>query len=955
VQNCFSNFISRLFTYTMKPLYKNPSNKKSVVGSTSNLNKSFGIGGATGCKIYNDKHGKWLLKQLNQLRLKEDMTDITFNCNHQKIRANRVVLAAASPTLCNLLINRENQLNAEILPPDTLEEAVNFIYSASLEVTVDGLMRLKHASELLEMPIVHKMCINALMSIPRQTIVSSYSSLNKSSMSLTYNAEKISSNDLKQLNDFNGDEASLNPRKSIKMTFHSNDSLREDTTASVSSADEPLTTRSTLTDGSSSSMSEIDSSFPIRNESEANNLEMSTKSLIENIPIPFLSSSPSQILLDKNIEQEEQHRATDTFTIAFKSKVLPGFLKSLNSLREEGIFCDLIFIVGNTRIHCHRCVIAASSSVFYAILKRIKIKEIILKKIEDTSLIELINYVYTGQSLIERENVVATMRAANRFRFHHIAQQCSCFLERNANQANFFLSVDNVLVTYKLTNVYGCPRFREECYKFIINKFWDVVKLPDFYDLSLNELNRIVTNEGLTHTRLQNSSFDYNLFIVLNNWLKNKPERQLKMTSSVLKFVNFDNIDAAILKKFVTKSNVAMSDEMTHQRVTQAMENQIQKGASITTPSEITTKEEKLISLISWKLNDQPKTFLSHFRPDSNKWQYMEKTPIRFLNYAVTASDGVLFVSGGQDLTATKFVSPETYMLIEGKWNRLPDMKVARYNHALGYHKNHLIAIGGNNNDQDSITSIEVLDLTKWKNDAKTKWKINKLCLPTPNACLSFNPIFLRLNSNKDQKSEKGKKSYGSRLGASSLQESVSSPAKSSSIKLKRVLSDRTRSNCTFLLMGGESCPRQNLQCDLNSGKLFVKRPIPQDCLHPFSVSCNSFIFVIPNDSADFSDHLLQYNPLEDVWTKLYNPFAVEISSMCSCLINYPKSTHANTSVSKIIAYERNLKLHVMVIQESTAAMFVYDSHLNTWSTPVATDLDFKTEGSLLSWFTYCA
>ena len=117
-------------------------------------------------------------------------------------------------------------------------------------------------------------------------------------------------------------------------------------------------------------------------------------------------------------------------------------------------------------------------------------------------------------------------------------------------------------------------------------------------------------------------------------------------------------------------------------------------------------------------------------------------------------------------------------------------------------------------------------------------------------------------------------------------------------------LPDRTRSNCTFLLMGGESCPRQNLQCDLNSGKsvskyfmkkislkteiyfkifrLFVKRPIPQDCLHPFSVSCNSFIFVIPNDSADFSDHLLQYSPLEDVWTKLYNPFAVEISSMCS-------------------------------------------------------------------------
>lgn len=61
------------------------------------------------------------------------------------------------------------------------------------------------------------------------------------------------------------------------------------------------------------------------------------------------------------------------------------------------MFCDLVFIVGNTRIPCHRSVIAASSSVFEAILKRIKVRDILLKKVEDSALLELIRYIYTGQ------------------------------------------------------------------------------------------------------------------------------------------------------------------------------------------------------------------------------------------------------------------------------------------------------------------------------------------------------------------------------------------------------------------------------------------------------------------------------------------------------------------------------------------------------------------------------
>lgn len=73
--------------------------------------------------------------------------------------------------------------------------------------------------------------------------------------------------------------------------------------------------------------------------------------------------------------------------------VLPG----LNYLREQNLFCDLTLIVANTRINCHKVVLAASSPVFSAIVQKINTTEIVLTKVDENAMLEIVRFIYNGQ------------------------------------------------------------------------------------------------------------------------------------------------------------------------------------------------------------------------------------------------------------------------------------------------------------------------------------------------------------------------------------------------------------------------------------------------------------------------------------------------------------------------------------------------------------------------------
>ena len=96
-----------------------------------------------------------------------------------------------------------------------------------------------------------------------------------------------------------------------------------------------------------------------------------------------------------------------------------------------------------------------------------------------------IKFSYNLQCTIDKDNLAATWRASNRFHLHKIALQCAEYVETSVLHCSLLITVENVLISYKLAGVYSCTKFRNECLNFILNKFWDVASLHEFYDLSI--------------------------------------------------------------------------------------------------------------------------------------------------------------------------------------------------------------------------------------------------------------------------------------------------------------------------------------------------------------------------------------------------------------------------------------------------------------------------------------
>jgi len=74
------------------------------------------------------------------------------------------------------------------------------------------------------------------------------------------------------------------------------------------------------------------------------------------------------------------------------------------------------------------------------------------------------------------------------------------------------------------------------------------------------DLNRLISSESLRTARLKDSELELQFFLALYKWLTHKTGRLPRMTSRVMKFVQFDNIKAPVLRRIILKEAVVMDD-----------------------------------------------------------------------------------------------------------------------------------------------------------------------------------------------------------------------------------------------------------------------------------------------------------------------------------------------------------------------------------------------------------
>jgi len=152
-------------------------------------------------------------------------------------------------------------------------------------------------------------------------------------------------------------------------------------------------------------------------------------------------------------------------------------------------------------------------------------------------------------------------------------------------------------------------------------------------------------------------------------------------------------------------------------------------------------------------------------------------------------------------------------------------------------------------------------------------------------------------------------------------------------------------------IIGGDCCPKQNIQLDLFNGKITTRKKLPQDCFKPVCAACNNSIFVAPSINISYFEEILEYNCRFDKWTKLINPYSFETSRNCLEKVNQTQvKSSENGETNLISVYENKGQLNIVIIEKIKIIFLIYDTVEAIWTSPTVIN---KKEETILFWCSY--
>ncbi|CAB4054823.1 unnamed protein product [Lepeophtheirus salmonis] len=146
-----------------------------------------------------------------------------------------------------------------------------------------------------------------------------------------------------------------------------------------------------------------------------------------------------EVFKDKVIIVGEGVQEPAPWTISEANNHCVHAFEKLRIQREQGRFCDVTLSIQGRTFPAHRCVLASCSPWFDTNLKVYKTtKETVeVTQCKNYEIFhQLLTYCYTGQIIVDKNNVPELLHLSNYYAIFKLKSYCSEYLERNLNSRN---------------------------------------------------------------------------------------------------------------------------------------------------------------------------------------------------------------------------------------------------------------------------------------------------------------------------------------------------------------------------------------------------------------------------------------------------------------------------------------------------------------------------------------
>ena len=228
-------------------------------------------------------------------------------------------------------------------------------------------------------------------------------------------------------------------------------------------------------------------------------------------------------------------------------------LGGLNSLRNEGVLCDVTICVDSTEFMCHRVVLASCSSYFKAMfsvdLRESHQDKVYMQDIEAETMKLLIDYVYTSNLLITAANVQSLSFAANLMEMRLVRDACGKFMEKHMDESN-------CIGVYCVAEALDDVDLKRKSRDFILRNFNEVSKQEELLLLPKRLLVELVSSESL------NVASEEVVFDILMRWYHHDEDSRRDEFHDVLEHVRLPLLSPAyVLNKVMTEDVISQSDK----------------------------------------------------------------------------------------------------------------------------------------------------------------------------------------------------------------------------------------------------------------------------------------------------------------------------------------------------------------------------------------------------------
>uniref|UniRef100_A0A0B7AN37 BTB domain-containing protein n=1 Tax=Arion vulgaris TaxID=1028688 RepID=A0A0B7AN37_9EUPU len=276
---------------------------------------------------------------------------------------------------------------------------------------------------------------------------------------------------------------------------------------------------------------------------------------------------------DTNNEQQDSLLSTENELNTSDTKRSQKLLDVAFQSWKAGLYTDVTIVVGEQRLSAHRIVLASLSDYFPPLLKldAKESGEVTLHNIQPDDFSILLNYAYTGEVDITKENVQNILIASDYLNIKHVKDMCIKFMTAN-------YACDDVCDVLEFAMEYPLSDLTESALQFLKENLDNVSKTESFMQLKPTFLEKFFDDDNLvlysSKISLKSAKREELIFTAVLRYLSKSPNSSSEVINAMMKTVrmtqlpkdaamncleNFKTLkDNEIIKKYVRLRDVAV-------------------------------------------------------------------------------------------------------------------------------------------------------------------------------------------------------------------------------------------------------------------------------------------------------------------------------------------------------------------------------------------------------------